>query len=117
MRYLECNPVRARLVRLAWRYPWSSAAAHIGEPDTSGVLDLRLWRQHWAPQEWAEVLRERQADQEVAALRSSTRRGRPLATDSFLSKLERRLGRRLRALPVGRPARKKRARNARGREK
>jgi putative transposase len=28
--YVERNPVRARLVRLAWRYPWSSAAVHVG---------------------------------------------------------------------------------------
>jgi len=28
MIYVERNPVRARLVRRAWRYPWSSAAAH-----------------------------------------------------------------------------------------
>ena len=28
--YVERNPVRARLVRLAWRYEWSSAAAHCG---------------------------------------------------------------------------------------
>src|SRR4030095_12724154 len=29
--YTERNPVRARLVRLPWRYQWSSAAAHAGE--------------------------------------------------------------------------------------
>ena len=34
--------------------------------------------------------------------RRNTHTGRPLGTDSFLSKLEARLGRRLCALPVGR---------------
>jgi putative transposase len=29
--YVERNPVRARLVRRAWRWPWSSAAAHAGK--------------------------------------------------------------------------------------
>jgi len=28
MRYVERNPVRAGLVRVPWRYEWSSAAAH-----------------------------------------------------------------------------------------
>jgi hypothetical protein len=33
--------------------------------------------------------------------------GRPLGSDGFVSKLERLLGRRLRALPEGRPRKKK----------
>ena len=44
---------------------------------------------------------------ECNAMRLATHRGRPLATDSFVSKLERRLGRRLRPLPVGRPKKRK----------
>ena len=28
MKYIELNPVRARLCRKPWRYAWSSAAAH-----------------------------------------------------------------------------------------
>ena len=36
-------------------------------------------------------------------MRLRTRTGRPLGSDSFMSKLESTLGRRLRALPVGRP--------------
>jgi hypothetical protein len=40
-------------------------------------------------------------------IRLSTHRGRPLGGDRFLSKLEDALGRRLRALPVGRPKRAK----------
>ena len=43
----------------------------------------------------------------LAALRVNTQTGRPLASDSFLSKLEHTLGRRLRPLPVGRPKKEK----------
>ena len=39
----------------------------------------------------------------VSRLRGRTQTGRPLAADSWLSKLEKKLGRRLRPLPVGRP--------------
>jgi hypothetical protein len=40
-------------------------------------------------------------------IRHSTHRGRPLASDALLSKLEQRLGRRLRPLPVGRPRKRR----------
>ena len=43
----------------------------------------------------------------VEQMRRQTGRGRPLGGDSFLSKVEKQLGRRLRALPVGRPHKRK----------
>ena len=43
LRYLEQNPVRAGLEKQEWDYPWSSAKAHIGGTDMSGLLDL-AWR-------------------------------------------------------------------------
>ena len=103
LRYVECNPVRAKLVRMPWRYPWSSAATHVGGKDRSELLDLDEWRKHWSPDEWRETLREPLEDSQVNALRRTTHRGRPLGSDSFLSKVEHVLGRRLRARPVGRP--------------
>ena len=56
IRYVECNPVRAGLVQHAWEYPWSSAAAHIGKADTSGLLDLKSWFAQWDVCTWQEVL-------------------------------------------------------------
>ena len=47
--YVERNPVRAKLVRKPWRWPWSSAGAHVtgiapaGGPDRPGLLDLAAW--------------------------------------------------------------------------
>jgi len=114
--YTERNPVRARIVRLPWRYQWSSAAAHTGEKDETGLLDLEAWAEEWKPAKWARQLRAPEDEAEMRGLRLSTRTGRPLATDSFLSKLEHRLGRRLRPLPVGRPpkAEPKKRRRERG---
>ncbi len=106
MCYVERNPVRAKVVRLAWDYPWSSAAAHTGEPDASGLLDLEAWARQWTARKWRAELTSPQDAALTSRLRLSTHRGRPLGSDSFLSKLERRLGRRLRPLPVGRPKRK-----------
>jgi putative transposase len=100
--WLFCS-VRARMLRAAWRYPWSSAAAHCGEPAAAGLLDLAAWRSLWAPEAWREMLRGEGSEDDVRALRRHTSRGRPLGSDAFLSKLEHRSGRRLRPLPIGRP--------------
>lgn len=107
MVYVEKNPVRAGLVRRPWQYPWSSAAAHVGGDDPAGLLDMSNWRREWSSAKWKAALLESQDEAEVACLRRCTHRGRPLASDKQVSKLERRLGRRLRALPVGRPKKRR----------
>ena len=105
--YVERNPVRAGLVRRAWRYIWSSASAHCGQPDKTGLLDLRRWHRMVSDMDWPEVLTRPMEMDQVGRLRSCTSRGRPLGSDRFISKLEIFLGRRLRPLPVGRPKKKK----------
>ena len=103
MRYIERNPVRAKITRVAWTYRWSSAAVHTGVPDPAQLLDLEAWNDLVGGVNWKEMLREADDKETLAALRLNTQTGRPLASDSFLNKLERTLGRRLRPLPVGRP--------------
>ncbi len=83
LRYGERNPVRAKVARMPWRYSWSSAPAHVGEPDPSGQLDLTAWAREWKPESWRETLREPDDPDDSAKLRTCTHRGRPLATDSF----------------------------------
>jgi len=102
IRYVERNPVRARMVRLPWRYAWSSAAAHVGEADGGGLLDLAAWRREWTPSRWRTQLEHLDNDQ-MKAIRDHTHTGRPLGDDRFLDALERRLDRRMRPLPIGRP--------------
>ena len=103
VRYVERNPVRAKMTRAPWTYRWSSAAAHTGAPDATRILDLQAWNQLADGITWKEFLTKPEDQEMTAALRLNTRIGRPLATDSFLSKLEHKLNRRLRPLPVGRP--------------
>ena len=104
LRYVERNPVRAGLARRAWEWPWSSAAAHCGRgEDASGLLDLKDWAKRARGRDWPKELARREIEEELAALRTHTQTGRPLAGDRFLDALEAKLGRRLRALPVGRP--------------
>jgi putative transposase len=104
LRYVEQNPLLAGLVRQAWKYPWSSAAAHIGGQDETGLLNLSYWRQISAQVDWREALQIGQAEEMVERIRLNTHTGRPLAGDAFISKLEKLLNKRLRPLPIGRPS-------------
>lgn len=67
--YMERNPVRAGFVRRAWRYPWSSVAADVGEAaDESGLLRLDEWRAALTPTKWRPELTRDLDDAAVAAL-------------------------------------------------
>ncbi len=103
--YVELNPVRAGMVSSAWDYAWSSAGAHCGEMgDPSGLLALSAWFEQVSVAQWRATLHAiAQSDGTVQRLRLHTRTGRPLGDDTFLSKVETLLGRRVRALPHGRP--------------
>jgi putative transposase len=112
-RYVERNPVRAHMVRLPWRYRWSSAAAHTGEGEPHEVLDMVGWRRLFRPAAWKKMLQEAEDEPIVDRLRRCMHTGRPLASDRLIARLEARLGVRLRANPVGRPRKKKKKRTAR----
>ena len=70
---------------------------------------MERWRREWRPTDWKRALEQPQDEAELSSIRLATHRGRPLASDSSLSKLERRLGRRLRPLPIGRPKKRETA--------
>jgi putative transposase len=98
-RYVERNPVRAGLVRQAWAWPWSSAAAHVAgggdgliAPGGPLVAEVSDWRRFLAAADDA---------QEAALLRRHARTGRPLGSLDFVLQMESVLGRRLRRLRPG----------------
>ena len=72
------------------------------------VLENRRWQALTKGLDWKPFLTEDEEDEEehTQAIRLATCRGRPLASDRLLSKLETKLNRRLRPLPVGRPRKK-----------
>ena len=102
IRYVERNPVRARIVRRAENYAWSSAAAHCGMREDP-ILS-RLPRGRPAKSEaWSAWLAEGEDPKMLAKLRLCTRTGRPAGGKRFIAELEARLGRRLAPKRVGRP--------------
>ncbi len=102
IQYVENNPVRAAMCEQAIDYKHSSAKAHIEGFDPLFAVSMRWWRNNWQGK-WSEYLSNQVEDEYARKLHVATSRGRPLANDSFMSKIEKITGRRLRPLPIGRP--------------
>ena len=97
-RYVELNPVRARLVASPGQYPWSSARAHLQRKDD---LLVRVKPLLEMVPDWKAFLRTETEDAIVKQLHLHERTGRPLGADGFVRRLERRLGRLLRRQKPG----------------
>ena len=105
-RYVLRNPVRAGIVRLPWRYEWSSAAFHIGEKKTDPLVRPNKDLDGMVG-DWREYLAESDADEVLCRLRSETSVGRPLGSPAFVQKLEEELDRFLTRRAPGRPKKKR----------
>jgi putative transposase len=103
-RYIEVNPVRAGMVEEAQAWRWSSAQAHVGGRDASGLIEMPPWHAEYGPVRWRDVLKTSVHDEAwQLRLSSATLTGRPFGSKAFLDELERQLGCRLRPRAAGRP--------------
>jgi putative transposase len=94
LRYVSLNPVRARLVKRAQDWRWSSTRAHLRGKDDG--LTARAPIEDRFPH-FADLLAdepETEADL-FGRLRAAESIGRPLGNDKFLARIERLTGRRL----------------------
>jgi putative transposase len=99
-RYVELNPVRAKLVTRPEAWPWSSARTHLaGRPDGIVALAPLLTR----AADWRALLDGGLDEAALEAIRRHGRTGHPLGSDGFLEGLRPRLGRDVRPRPPGRP--------------
>jgi putative transposase len=97
-RYVEMNPVRAKLAKMPEGWPWSSARAHLAGADdvlvkTRPLLELAG--------NWKVLLRGGDGEREWEEIRKHERTGRPLGEESFTEKLESALNRTLRRKKPG----------------
>jgi putative transposase len=97
-RYVELNPVRARLCRVPWRWRWSSAAAHLAGQDDAVVRVTPLLER---VRDWREYLMEPLEAAEEELWRRHERTGRPLGEAAFLDRIEGILGRSVRPAKRG----------------
>jgi len=93
IRYVELNPVRARLIARPEDYPWSSAAARCGqrfdpllEPRHSSTLLSGI-------ADWSTWLAQGIAPDFLERLRRNAPGSLPCGSDSFIAKLEQSAGR------------------------
>jgi putative transposase len=105
-RYVELNPVRARLVERASDWPWSSARAHLSGRDDRLVKVAPLLAMVGA---WKAFLGSAVPEEELRDPRGHARTGRPLGDETFLGRLEEMVGRVLK--PQKRGPKPKRQRN------
>jgi putative transposase len=103
LRYVERNPVRARLVEAADQWPWSSAAVHVGQQRAPSWMSVEEWAKWFTPAEWQVWLEADGVAEAEQRLRSGTATGRPVGDAGFVLEAEAALGRRLHPEKGGRP--------------
>ncbi|MGJ7517063.1 transposase [Pseudomonas baetica] len=108
-RYIELNPVRARMVADAGDYPWSSYRERIGEVPDNHWLDIdpcfaalghtSVERRH--RYEW--FMRQAIPSDEIRLIRDALQRGQLTGTSRFVEEVERIAGVRIERRGQGRP--------------
>jgi putative transposase len=112
MRYVESNPLRARMVKRAEDWRWSSIGADGGgdrggsggeksrnvplnSAEASAEGGVRLELAEWPverPRNWLEILNEPMREEEVERVRVSLKRGRPFGGEKWVKRVVGRLG-------------------------
>ncbi|MDY6824537.1 MAG: transposase [Thermodesulfobacteriota bacterium] len=105
VRYIENNPVRAKLAKSPDKWPWSSALAHMaGKNDklvnVESVLSI-------ISGDWRQFLSGAFSNDELEEIRKHSRTGRPLGSSAFVAGLEHKLGRKLKPQRPGRKRKEK----------
>lgn len=107
-RYIERNPVRAKMVKNAWDWQWSSAAAHCGLEVNDYLKVNRLFQYIGLDHKlWRDFIAETDKRKDILQIKAQTCRGRPLAGADFVKRLEAKLDRSLTVKPRGRQKEKK----------
>jgi putative transposase len=97
-RYVERNPVRARLVTRPVDWPWSSASA---QPSANAprLVDWPVAR----PENWCDIVKHEEPLAELGELRRAIAKSRPFGTDSWAASTAASLGWTSGMRPPGRP--------------
>jgi putative transposase len=108
LRYIEANPLRAKIVRRADDYPWSSYLAH-GLGVANELLDRLITYEQLSPnagvrqRRWAEKVHRPLEEATLAAIRRSSATGLPYGNPAWVTRLANKLDLDLTIRPRGRP--------------
>ncbi|MGH7256248.1 MAG: transposase [Nitrospirales bacterium] len=100
-RYIERNPLRAKLVKRAEAWPWASLWRR-----TQGDPKLTAWLSDWPvkrPRNWVARINQSGTATELEALRTSVQQGRPFGSSSWVVRTAKRLDLEPTLRPRGRP--------------
>ncbi len=107
IRYVERNPVRAKMVAKAEDYPWSSAAAHCGLTNDAILSQRPEWKKQCDQiSNWSAWLAAGDETEKLEILRRNIEKGLPCGAEKFIRELEKIAGRSLCYRPLGRPKNK-----------
>ena len=102
VRYVENNPVRAKITDIPERYKWSSTLGHIHrikDPILSNDSNIGI-----EAKDWLMFLGQDNNDEAIKEIKRNSLTGRPCGNDNFISGIEGALGReKLKAGRCGRP--------------
>jgi putative transposase len=104
-RYIETNPVRAGMVKKAEDYDYSSARSHVigGNND---VINEDLFEEAQR-KDYRAFISSIVSETEIKAIQYHTKTGRPLGSEQFVKKMERKMGRAFSLNKPGRPRQQK----------
>lgn len=101
LRYVERNPLRARRVRRAEDWPWSSYSWRARNDERAST-----WLHPWPvpmPANWPALVHEEQSTHDLEKLRRSVNRGAPYGSANWQARIARQLGLMSALRPRGRP--------------
>ena len=99
LRYVERNPLRAKMVIRAEEWAWSSLSWRPSgkRPDLLGEGPVAI------PRNWISLVNKPQTEDEVAAVKQSISRGTPFGSERWTERMAKRLGLESTLRPRGRP--------------
>ncbi len=105
IRYVEMNPVRAKMVKKPWEYIWSSTRQHLKQEQSAIIktdfhgccLDMGLNHKNWKEY----LLNE--DNEMITEMRNKTQKGLAIGDKNFITTIEKRFGIVLSERKVGRP--------------
>lgn len=100
LRYVERNPVRAKLVKRAEKWPWSSAKCWKESEGRPSYLELGPVKR---AENWLDWVNRALTVNELETLRQSVNRGKPFGKDEWVKKVSEEMGLEATIRPRGRP--------------
>jgi putative transposase len=102
IRYVERNPVRAKMVKKAWGWKWSSAGVHTGNAPAGLKVEKIEKYTGTKEKDWKKFIEEEDSEEFAGKIRKITTTGRGLGGEAFMKSMEKKLKVTLRILRPGR---------------